>query len=297
MAASLVAASFACNTPAALAADDGLYSSHGGKGSFFPSAPRRGGGNLTFLPQDKGDESPACLDGSPYGFYFVPSKTGSTKWTISIEGGGWCYDERDCYSRSKMDLGSSKGWAAEAAHWGCGCMNTVGDGIDGDCNCALNRKRGPCTVVAAARKHSVRVLSPVTTACARATSHLTSAGLYMPYADGASFSGYRPKPWPVPGSPGEHLTFRGIKNLDATLDWAFAHGMDKASEFVLTGGSAGGLSTFLHADRVAGRLRREAPGIEKVVAAPVVGCESSPGVSNPRPDVVSGCRGGVARRL
>ena len=58
--------------------------------------------------QDKGDESPACLDGSPYGFYFQKSKTGSTKWTISIEGGGWCYDEQECYSRSKMALGSSK---------------------------------------------------------------------------------------------------------------------------------------------------------------------------------------------
>lgn len=59
--------------------------------------------------------------------------------------------------------------------------------------------------------------------------------------------------------------------MDATLDWAFAHGMDQATEFVLTGGSAGGLSTFLHADRVAARLRNEAPKLRKVVAAPVVG--------------------------
>ena len=34
----------------------------------------------------QGDASPACLDGSPYGFYFQPSTTGSTKWTISING-------------------------------------------------------------------------------------------------------------------------------------------------------------------------------------------------------------------
>ena len=78
------------------------------------------------------------------GFYFNPSTTGSTKWTISIEGGtcvhvhrstrlnvvslrlllltsahcqrmmplgGWCYDEQECLSRSKMALGSSNGWA------------------------------------------------------------------------------------------------------------------------------------------------------------------------------------------
>ena len=91
-----------------------------------------GSAPLTLLPQDKGDESPACLDGSPYGFYFNPSKTGSTKWTISIEGGGWCYDEQECYSRSKMALGSSKGWSKTA---GCGCMNTKDDGLDEDCNC------------------------------------------------------------------------------------------------------------------------------------------------------------------
>ena len=43
------------------------------------------------------------------------------------------------------------------------------------------------------------------------------------YLDGASFSGYRAKPWPVPGSD-ETLWFRGIRNLDATIDWLFEHG-------------------------------------------------------------------------
>merc|ERR1712129_303646 len=93
----------------------------------------------------------------------------------------------------------------------------------------------------------------------------------MGYADGASFSGYRASPWPVPSKPGKSLYFRGIKNFDDTLDWAFAHGLSEATEFVLTGGSAGGLSTFLHADRVAGRLHKEAPNCSFVRAAPVVG--------------------------
>ena len=73
----------------------------------------------------------------------------------------------------------------------------------------------------------------------------------------------------VPG--GGNLTFRGIKNLDATIEWAIAHGMDKATEFVLTGGSAGGLSTFLHADRVGAKVAAAAPGCSKIRAAPVVG--------------------------
>ena len=95
--------------------------------------------------------------------------------------------------------------------------------------------------------------------------------IYMPYGDGASFSGYRPDPWPVPGMPGKTLTFRGIKNLHATVTWALEHGLKDATEFVLTGGSAGGLSTFLHSDRVAARVRAEAPNIKKIVSAPVVG--------------------------
>lgn len=47
----------------------------------------------TMLPLTAGGA--ACLDGSPYGFYFVPSAS-SSKWTISFEGGGWCYNETYC---------------------------------------------------------------------------------------------------------------------------------------------------------------------------------------------------------
>ena len=64
--------------------------------------------------------------------------------------------------------------------------------------------------------------------------------MYLPYADGASFAGYRARPWPVPGVPGANLTFRGIKNLDAAVAWALEHGLAEATELVVTGVSAGG---------------------------------------------------------
>ena len=190
-------------------------------------------GNLTFLPQNDPATQAACLDGSPYGFYFSPSKTGSTKWTVSINGGGWCYDEVDCYCRSQNNpLGTS---TVLPPTEGCECMNPNEDGsMAADCNC-----------------------------------------LHLPYADGASFSGFRAEPWAVPAGgdvpAGAKVWFRGIKNLDGVLDFAFAHGMTAATEFVVTGGSAGGLSTFLHADRFAARLAAEAPACAKVRAAPVVG--------------------------
>lgn len=94
--------------------------------------------------------------------------------------------------------------------------------------------------------------------------------LHLPYSDGASFSGFRAEPWPVPeqaGVPaGSKIWFRGIKNFDGVLDYAMAHGMSEATELVVTGGSAGGLSTFLHMDRAADRVPAA-----KVRGAPVVG--------------------------
>ena len=160
------------------------------------------------------------------------TETNSTKWTISINGGGWCYDEDDCLCRSYGSLGTSKAYPPTA---GCGCKNPLPDGsgkYDNDCNC-----------------------------------------IDMLYLDGASFSGYRAEPWLVPNTTNTSasLWFRGITNLDATLDYAFAHGLEDATEFVLTGGSAGGLSTFLHTDRVAARLKKEAPNVAKIRAAPYVG--------------------------
>eukprot|EP00041_Stephanoeca_diplocostata_P011445 m.189921 g.189921 ORF g.189921 m.189921 type:complete len:414 (+) comp18538_c0_seq5:231-1472(+) len=215
----------ACNTQKQYDINSRTLPFHNGQNGMFGDNSSVGV-PLVLLPQIAGDESPACLDGSPYGFYFRPSTTGSTKWTISIEGGGWCYDEAECLTRSKMNLGTSTVWSKTG---GCYCMNVNEDGsLDDTCNC-----------------------------------------LYMPYGDGASFSGFRRDVWPVPG--GGNLTFRGIKNFDATMDYAFAHGLTKATEFVLTGGSAGGLSTFLHADRIADRLRKEAPQCKDIIAAPVVG--------------------------
>ena len=162
--------------------------------------------------------------GSPYGFYFVPSASGkSTAWTLYEEGGGWCYDEDDCAGRATTRLGSSKLFPKSA---GCQCMNTASDALDEDCNC-----------------------------------------IYLPYCDGASFSGYREKPW-------QGLMHRGIRNLDATIEHALAKlGLDKATDLVLSGSSAGGLATFVHADHVVDKVRAQAPGIAEGAfnAVPFVG--------------------------
>ena len=100
----------------------------------------------------------------------------------------------------------------------------------------------------------------LTHTCGRGSSTNTAI---LFYGDGASFSGYRAAPWPVPGT-GKSLYFRGITNLDATLDRLLAFGMHAATRIVVTGGSAGGLSTWLHVDHVAQRMVTEAPAARVV---------------------------------
>jgi hypothetical protein len=56
----------ACNTAEELAIDTAKFaSSHNGHNGLEDNV--RYGAPLTLLPQDKGNESPACLDGSKYG--------------------------------------------------------------------------------------------------------------------------------------------------------------------------------------------------------------------------------------
>ena len=182
------------------------------------------------------DTGAACLNGTPYGFYFRPAKSGSTRWSIFMQGGGWCYDEAGCAERAGTALGSSTGWSRHGG--GCNCYNADEQGLapTDDCNC-----------------------------------------LYLPYCDGASFSGHRDDPWPVPSASAEEgavtqLLFRGLRNLDATLEVALAaYGLGEATELVVTGSSAGGLATFVHADHVVEKVRAGAPGLVKAHALPIVG--------------------------
>lgn len=54
------------------------------------------------------DAESACMDGSPYGYYFRPSATRSTayKWVLELQGGGWCYNEGACYGRTLPSYGN-----------------------------------------------------------------------------------------------------------------------------------------------------------------------------------------------
>lgn len=90
--------------------------------------------------------------------------------------------------------------------------------------------------------------------------------VFMPYCDGSSFTGHRDGTWPVPNST-KRLTFRGARNFQATIDTLIRDwGLGNADEVILSGGSAGGLSTFLKLDYLAERVPKAT-----VVGMPVAG--------------------------
>jgi len=73
---SLPSLSRACDTTEAIELEKitnpGIHGGLGGSSSVGASA------KVTFLPQDTGSPPPACLDGSPQGFYYVPSGSGNS---------------------------------------------------------------------------------------------------------------------------------------------------------------------------------------------------------------------------
>ena len=156
-----------------------------------------------------GDE-PACLDGTPFGYYARLGRD-TRHWVVMLEGGGWCPDPYQCYLRtlpsySGGNLGSSKNWPAWSWGWWFG------------------------------------------------PRFVDWSFLSLPYCDGASYSGagWDPLETPYGGANGTSLYFRGAANLRAAIADALQRfGVaGTIEEVVVTGGSAGGLSTTLHVDRI-----------------------------------------------
>jgi hypothetical protein len=171
--------------------------------------PRAYNLSLIMLPPPAAPGSPACLDGSAYGYYALPGAL-SDKWLVMLQGGGWAFSLQDSFARTQPayaggNLGSSKGWQ------GWSWAYDFGPAFAG---------------------YSV---------------------LSLPYCDGASYSGSVEQP--VPYNASISLFFRGAANLRAALADAVARfNISSPSEVLVTGGSAGGLSTMLHVDAIGAAL-------------------------------------------
>ena len=193
---------------------------------------------LHLLPPSRVAEFNArCLDGSPPGYYIRRSASASsTQWKLHIQGGGWCTSAADCLSRSQGILGSSQSWGPSlAAFWA-----PEGAGFYG-------------------------LMAPN-----NETNAFNPFGdfnfVWVAYCDGSSLTSDADLPVVHNGT---QLYMRGRAILDAILAEleATAGFLTASTEVIVSGTSAGGLATYLHASYIASRL----PAGAKVVACPDAG--------------------------
>lgn len=189
--------------------------------------------NITSKGLVNGLPMPRCIDGSPPAYYIKPG-TGenATKFILFFEGGGWCTSLESCLSRSRTDLGSSLDYPQTTNDWNArDLLNT---------NCTANYNFCGWTSV------------------------------YHRYCDGQSRAG---STWDAIEVDGKSLYFRGLPTLLAMLQQLLAPtapSLSKASHLLISGSSAGGLTTYLHADTIAAAVRAVNPGIV-VKSVPEVG--------------------------
>jgi len=81
--------------------------------TFFPVSPSNhsepGFAQGYLLTKAAQTNNAVCLDGTPAVYYHRKGNgTGSKKWFISQQGGGWCQDINSCATRAEQALGSTK---------------------------------------------------------------------------------------------------------------------------------------------------------------------------------------------
>lgn len=161
-------------------------------------------------PRFGSNADPACMDSSPYGYYL---KVGAItdRWIISIQGGGWSPDLYQSWLRTQDVYVNS----------------TLG---------------------------SSRNWSPTSGGQYISPRFADWSQLYLPYCDGSSFSGLVLDLQQTSYGPhgNDTLAFRGASNMAAAVTDAlgFAGVTGKVTEILVMGGSAGGMSTTLHVDKL-----------------------------------------------
>ena len=153
-----------------------------------------------------------CLDGTPGGFYFskATAAANANDWQIYFHGGGWCYDDKDCWHRSNSHLGSTKGAAATV---------TVGGLMDSDC----------------ARNPDFCNFNRVFLIYCDGNSFSGNRDLPYPVVEDGEKA---------------NLYFRGRRIVDEVLKALSANfGLAAAQNVLLTGCSAGGLATCVACER------------------------------------------------
>jgi len=176
-----------------------------------------------------------ALDGSPARLYLQEGVgEDSSKYILFFEGGGWCESVQDCAARSLTALGSSK--FESSGYSGRDLLQN---------NCTVN------------------------------PYFCNWSKVYAQYLDGISRSSDVDEPvhW-----ENQTIYFRGHRILEETISTlllpngpgAGLPSLAKAPRLLVTGSSAGGLTTYLHIDEISNLVKEVNPSID-VRAVPEVG--------------------------
>ena len=162
-----------------------------------------------------------CLNGAAPQ-YLVRRNSSSNKWVLFLEGGGWCYGSTSAATiASCAGRGGFNPPAVSAMDYG---FTMDYGGILGS-----NATTNP--------------------------DFYTWNAVFIHYCDGASFGSNRVQPIVVQNkTTGEaaHMWMRGRSNFDAVIhDLLLNNNMSKATEVILSGGSAGGLAVYYNLDHLA----------------------------------------------
>lgn len=176
--------------------------------------------------------------------YFLPT----VQHFYTSEGGGWCNSDSNCLSRSKTALGSSKGYAA-----------------------AISQESGYFSddpTINPMMWNWTKVYLPYCECCSGHSIYLHAfffVAIILLYAHTPPSLMHTPRPLPttlhLPGDGGsqtgdltapvsvgsETIYYRGKRILNAMIPALKTRGLASATDLVISGCSAGGLSTFLHA--------------------------------------------------
>ena len=214
---------------------------------------------LRILPDAaKHAHNAVCLDGTSPGYYIRPGVgAGAHKFKIHMSGGGWCQDPMNCYWRAHIGpavLGSSKNWSRPHPVDSATMPNPSKDWNIGDFG----------------------LLDQDTSKNAEFADW---TAVWMRYCDGSSFTSDREEPLlvdpskfncsghPCGGDP-KPIWFRGKAIFEALFeDLMTVQSMEMATDVILSGTSAGGVGTYIHADHV----RTMLPPTTKFAAVPDAG--------------------------
>ncbi|KAK9069302.1 hypothetical protein SSX86_013418 [Deinandra increscens subsp. villosa] len=168
-----------------------------------------------------------CLDGSVPAYHFQKGfGSGSRRWVLHLEGGGWCNTIASCSFRKTTALGSSKYMDHQVQFSGILSCDPSSNPDFYNWN-----------------KVKIRYCDG-----ASFTGHPKNFynwnKVKIRYCDGASFTGH-PK---SEQNNDTKLFFRGQLIWEAMMDELLSIGLSNAQEALLSGCSAGGLATLIHCD-------------------------------------------------